>query len=68
MKFKQGEFRRVKDNCWRTGWFRADRNIKEGSIVTFKDSVGKWKVIKVYDLEIDGENLDKEWNVGGMNT
>ena len=68
MKYKQAEFRRVKDNCWRTGWFKADRQIKEGSIVTLKDSSGKWKVVKIYDIEVDGENISREWNVGGLDS
>lgn len=68
MKYKQGEFRRVGDNCWRTGWFKADRKIEEGNTVRFKDCTGKWKVVKIYDLEVDAENLSKEWNVGGIDS
>ena len=45
-EYKQAEFRRVKDNAWTIGWIKLDRKLKEGDIVTLKDSKGKWKIVK----------------------
>ena len=65
-EYKQAEFRRVKDNAWTMGWIKLDRKLKEGDIVTLKDSKGKWKIVKIYEDIKTEEDIKTGWNVGGL--
>ena len=65
-EYKQAEFRRVKDNAWTMGWVKMDRKLKEGNIVTLKDSQGKWKIVKIYEDIKTEEDIKTGWNVGGL--
>ena len=65
-EYKQAEFRRVKDNAWTMGWVKMDRKLKEGNIVTLKDSQGKWKIVKIYENIKTEEDIKTGWNVGGL--
>ena len=65
-EYRQAEFRRVKDNAWTIGWIKLDRKLKEGDIVTLKDSKGKWKIVKIYEDIKTEEDIKTGWNVGGL--
>jgi hypothetical protein len=65
-EYKQAEFRRVKDNAWTIGWIKLDRKLKEGDIVTLRDSKGKWKIVKIYEDIKTEEDIKTGWNVGGL--
>ena len=65
-EYKQAEFRRVKDNAWTIGWIKLDRKLKEGDIVTLRDSKGKWKIVKIYEDIKTEEDIKTGWHVGGL--
>ena len=65
-EYRQAEFRRVKDNAWTIGWIKLDRKLKEGDIVTLRDSKGKWKIVKIYEDIKTEEDIKTGWNVGGL--
>ena len=65
-EYKQAEFRRVKDNAWTIGWIKLDRKLKEGDLVTLRDSKGKWKIVRIYEDIKTEEDIKTGWNVGGL--
>jgi len=34
--------------------------------VKLKHTIGKWKIIKIYETEVDAVNLENEYKVGGL--
>lgn len=67
MKYVQVSLLKTDSNCNLVCWLEKDKRIKQGKILTLKDVEGRWKVLEIYSLvELEHEELQKEWKVGGL--
>jgi len=47
--------------CW-----LAEDGLKENLTISLKGSDIKWHVDKIYDISLHKENINRNWNVGGL--
>ena len=44
----------------------SEEGLKEDMIISLKGCQLKWRVSKVYDLSINKDDINRNWNVGGL--
>lgn len=44
----------------------AEEGLKEGLKISLKGSSDIWNIDKVYHISIHKENINRNWNVGGL--
>lgn len=47
-------------------WVDEHPKLREGVFISFKNSVERWRVIRIWDLSLEKRLLYKTWKVGGL--
>jgi hypothetical protein len=47
-------------------WVDRDDEIEVGSIISLKGEKEKWKVIEIYEPDLDKQEINRNWKVGGL--
>lgn len=47
-------------------WVEDEPKLKVGCYLSFKESKDLWKVLEIWETEMDKQALYKTWHVGGL--